>query len=349
MDKPRLPDWRLSVAPMMDWTDRHERFFLRLISKRVRLYTEMITTGAILRGDRAHLLAYHPAEHPVALQLGGSDPKALAECARIGAELGYDEINLNVGCPSDRVQTGRFGACLMLEPELVRDGVAAMIAAVSIPVTVKHRIGVDARDSYDELCRFVATVAESGCTVFAVHARKAWLSGLSPKENREVPPLSYDTVYRLKRDFPHLTIVLNGGVRSLDEAKAELRQVDGVMIGRAAYETPYMLAEADRQIFGDEAAPLRSRREIVAAFLPYVQAELAAGTHLRHMTRHILGLFHGLPGARAWRRTLTVGAVKDGAGLEVIEAALGCLSDAAFDGRSGDGDSDDSVMARHRA
>jgi len=282
------------------------------------------------------------------LQLGGSDPRALAECARIGAELGYDEINLNVGCPSDRVQTGRFGACLMLEPELVRDGIAAMIAAVAIPVTVKHRIGVDARDSYDDLRRFVSIVAESGCTVFTVHARKAWLSGLSPKENREVPPLSYDTVYRLKRDFPHLTIVLNGGVRSLAEVEMELQQVDGVMIGRAAYETPYMLAEIDRRIFGDEAAPILSRREIIAAFIPYVRDELAAGTHLRHMTRHILGLFQGLPGARAWRRTLTVGAVKDGAGLEVIEAALRCLSDAALDGRAGDDVSNNSVMARPR-
>ena len=326
----------LSTAPMMDWTDRHERFFLRLISKRALLYTEMITTGAILHGDQARLLAYHPAEHPLALQLGGSDPQALAACARIGADLGYDEINLNVGCPSDRVQTGRFGACLMLEPELVRAGVAAMREAVSIPVTVKHRIGVDDRDSYDDLCRFVSTIAESGCTVFAVHARKAWLSGLSPKQNREIPPLSYDTVYRLKRDFPHLTIVLNGGVRSLDEAAEELRQVDGVMICRAAYETPYMLAEADRRIFGDEGASVLSRREIVEAFKPYVLAERSAGTHLRHMTRHILGLFQGLPGARAWRRTLTEGAVKEGAGLEVIDAALRCVPDTALDARAGE-------------
>lgn len=325
---------RLSVAPMMDWTDRHERFFLRLISKRALLYTEMITTGAILHGARDRLLAFHPAEHPVALQLGGSDPKALAECARIGADLGYDEINLNVGCPSDRVQNGRFGACLMLEPELVRDGIAAMRAAVSIPVTVKHRIGVDERDSYDDLCRFVSVVAESGCTAFTVHARKAWLSGLSPKQNREIPPLSYETVYRLKRDFPRFTIVLNGGVRSLEEAAEELRQVDGVMIGRAAYETPYMLAEADRRIFGEADASVLSRREIVEAFIPYVRAECAAGTHLRHMTRHILGLFQGLPGARAWRRTLTEGAVKEGSGIEVIEAALARLPDAALDARA---------------
>jgi tRNA-dihydrouridine synthase A len=332
MNHARKDHWHLSVAPMMDWTDRHERFFLRLISKRALLYTEMITTGAILKGDRDRLLAFHPAEHPVALQLGGSDPQALAECARIGADLGYDEINLNVGCPSDRVQTGRFGACLMLEPELVRDGIAAMRESVSIPVTVKHRIGVDDRDSYDDLCRFVSVVAESGCTVFTVHARKAWLSGLSPKQNREIPPLSYETVYRLKRDFPQFTIVLNGGVRALDEAEEELRQVDGVMIGRAAYETPYMLAEADRRIFGEQR-PVLSRREIVEAFIPYVRGELAAGTHLRHMTRHILGLFQGLPGARAWRRTLTEGAVKAGAGLEVIQAALKCLPDAALDAR----------------
>jgi tRNA-dihydrouridine synthase A len=269
------------------------------------------------------------------LQLGGSDPQALAACARIGADLGYDEINLNVGCPSDRVQVGRFGACLMLEPELVRDCVAAIRATVSIPVTVKHRIGVDDRDSYDDLCRFVSIVAESGCTVFTVHARKAWLSGLSPKQNREIPPLSYETVYRLKRDFPHFTIVLNGGVRSLDEVEEELRQIDGVMIGRAAYETPYMLASADRRIFGDADAAVLSRREIVEAFVPYVRDELAAGTHLRHMTRHIFGLFQGLPGARAWRRTLTEGAVKQGAGLEVIEAALRCVPDTALDERAG--------------
>ena len=310
---------------MMDWTDRHERFFLRLISRRVRLYTEMITTGAILHGERARLLAFDPAEHPVALQLGGSDPRALADCARIGADHGYAEINLNVGCPSDRVQTGRFGACLMLEPELVRDCLSAMIEAVQVPVTVKHRIGVDDHDSYDALTRFVVTVAESGCRVFIVHARKAWLSGLSPKQNREIPPLSYETVGRLKTDFPDLTFVLNGGIRSLDAAQAALTTVDGVMIGRAAYETPYVLAAADRRLFSDLEATLWSRHEIVARYLPYVRAELAAGTHLRHMTRHILGLFQGLPGARAWRRTLTVEAVKDGAGLDVIERALACV------------------------
>jgi tRNA-dihydrouridine synthase A len=322
---------RLSVAPMMDWTDRHERFFLRLISRRALLYTEMITAAAILRGDRGRLLAYHPAEHPVALQLGGSDPASLAESARIGADLGYDEINLNVGCPSDRVQTGRFGACLMLEPALVRDCLAAMRAAVSVPVTVKHRIGVDDTDSYDALCRFVATVAESGCTTFIVHARKALLSGLTPKENREIPPLSYETVHRLKRDFPHLAVVLNGGVRSLDEVEEELRQIDGVMIGRAAYETPYMLAEVDHRIFGEDSAPALSRHAIIEAYRPYMRAELAAGTPLRHMTRHILGLFQGLPGARAWRRTLTEGAVKDGAGIEVLDAALAHLPASAPD------------------
>ena len=349
IDIPSPLSRRLSVAPMMDWTDRHERFFLRLVSRRVLLYTEMITAQAILHGDRARLLAFHPAEHPVALQLGGSDPAMLAEAARIGAATGYDEINLNVGCPSERVQTGRFGACLMLEPELVRDCVAAMRAAVAVPVTVKHRIGVDETDSYEALCRFVTTVAESGCTSFTVHARKAWLTGLSPKENREIPPLTYDTVYRLKNDFPQLEIILNGGVKTLADAEAHLAPrdglaLDGVMIGRAAYETPYMLAEADRRIFGEDTrAP--TRREILTAFMAYVAVELAAGSPLRHMTRHILGLFQGVPGARAWRRILTEGAAKDGAGLEVIEQAMAALPAWALEAQAGTFDEDSRRIA----
>ena len=321
---------------MMDWTDRHCRFFLRLISARTLLYTEMITAQAILRGDRAKLLGYDPAEHPVALQLGGSDPAALAEAAKIGEEFGYDEINLNCGCPSDRVQSGRFGACLMLEPELVRDGLAAMRAAVKVPVTVKHRIGVDDVDSYEALHRFVSIVGESGVTSFSVHARKAWLSGLSPKENREIPPLSYPTVARLKADFPAYEFILNGGVRSLDAALEHLKSVDGVMIGRAAYETPYMLAEADRLVFGDAAALVPSRREIMERFMAYARAERECGTYLRHMTRHILGLFNGAPRARTWRRILTEGAVPNDAGIEVIEQALAALPAWTLDWRAGD-------------
>ncbi|MGF1631562.1 MAG: tRNA dihydrouridine(20/20a) synthase DusA [Kiloniellaceae bacterium] len=312
---------RLSVAPMMDWTDRHDRAFLRVISRRALLYTEMVTTGAILHGDRDRFLAFDASEHPVALQLGGSEPTDLAACAREGAGRGYDEINLNLGCPSDRVQRGRFGACLMHEPGLVADCVAAMIDAVDIPVTVKTRIGVDERDSYAALQVFVAGVAAVGCRSFAIHARKAWLSGLSPKENREVPPLRYEVVYDLKRDFPDLEIVLNGGVQSLEEAQAHLAKVDGVMIGRAAYQTPYVLAEADRLIFGESAAA-KSREEIVADFLPYVERQLAVGVPLKSMTRHMLGLFNGLPGARAWRRCLAEEAHKPGAGPEVIEEAL---------------------------
>jgi tRNA-dihydrouridine synthase A len=312
---------KLSVAPMMDWTDRHERAFLRVISRRTLLYTEMVTTGAILHGDRDRLLGFDAGEHPLALQLGGSEPADLAACAREGAGRGYDEINLNLGCPSDRVQRGRFGACLMHEPELVADCVAAMIAAVDIPVTVKTRIGVDEQDSYAALQAFVAKIAAAGCRSFTIHARKAWLSGLSPKENREVPPLRYDVVYDLKRDFPDLEIVLNGGVQSLEEAAAHLARVDGVMIGRAAYQSPYVLAEADRLIFGESAAP-KSREEIVADFLPYVARQRGAGVPLNSMTRHMLGLFNGLPGARAWRRCLAEEAHKPGAGPEVIAAAL---------------------------
>src|SRR3546814_1830698 len=306
---------------MMDWTDRHERAFLRVISRRTLLYTEMVTTGAILHGDRDRLLGFDASEHPVALQLGGSEPADLAACAREGAARGYDEINLNLGCPSDRVQRGRFGACLMTEPALVADCVAAMIEAVDIPVTVKTRIGVDAQDSYEALQAFVAQIAAAGCRSFTIHARKAWLSGLSPKENREVPPLRYDVVYALKRDFPALEIILNGGVQSLEAAAAHLRQVDGVMIGRAAYQSPYVLAEADRLIFG-EAAEAKSREQIVADFLPYVERQRTAGVPLKSIVRHMLGLFNGLPGARAWRRHLAEEAHRPGAGPAVIEAAL---------------------------
>ena len=306
---------------MLDWTDRHCRFFLRLLSRHVRLYTEMVTTGAVLRGDRQRLLAYHPAEHPLALQLGGSDPTELARCAQIAADWGYDEVNLNVGCPSDRVQSGRFGACLMAEPELVAACVAAMRAATPLPVTVKTRIGIDERDSYQELADFIAQVAAGGCETFIIHARKAWLRGLSPKENREIPPLRYEVAHQLKRDFPHLTFILNGGLTTLDQVAEQLRQVDGVMIGRAAYDNPYLLAGVDQRFFDSSAARL-SQRQVVEALIPYIEAQLRQETPLHCITRHILGLFQGVPGARAWRRTLSEQAHRRGAGVEVVEEAL---------------------------
>lgn len=312
---------------MMDWTDRHDRFFLRLITRRALLYSEMIPTGAITHGDRARYLAFDPAEHPVALQLGGADPAALAISAQAGADQGYDEINLNIGCPSDRVQKARFGACLMSEPALVAEAVAAMQAKVAVPVTVKTRIGIDDEESYAFLQRFVATVAQSGCRTFIIHARKAWLSGLSPKQNREIPPLDYERVYRLKQDFPDLEVVINGGIADLDEAEGHLARVDGAMLGRAAYQTPYLLAEADRRFFGEVAAP-RSRAEVVRDFLPYVERRLAEGVPLKSITRHILGLFHGQPGARLWRRHLSEEAHRPGAGPAVIEAALARVEEA---------------------
>ena len=305
---------------MMDWTDRHDRFFLRLITRRALLYTEMISTGAVLHGDRERLLGFSPEEHPVALQVGGSDPAELADSARIGEDWGYDEINLNCGCPSDRVQERQFGACLMGHPDLVARGVAAMRAATRLPVTVKCRIGIDDYDSYDDLKRFVTTVADAGCNTFIVHARKAWLQGLSPKENREVPPLRYPEVYRLKAELPGLTISINGGVLTLDAAENHLARTDGVMIGRAAYQNPYVLAEVDRRFFG-ETAPAPTQHEIVERLLPYVERELRQGTRLAAITRHILGLFQGRPGARAWRRHLAENAHRPDAGIEVVAAA----------------------------
>lgn len=306
---------------MMEWTDRHCRYFLRLITRRARLYTEMVTAAAILHGNREKLLAFSPEEHPLALQLGGSDPEHLAEAARIAEDFGYDEVNLNIGCPSDRVQSGRFGACLMTEPDLVGDCVAAMQSAVSVPVTVKCRIGVDDQDTEQALDRFIATVSGAGCTTFIIHARKAWLDGLSPKENRDVPPLDYGRVYRVKEKFPDLEIIINGGIESLDDVATHLQKVDGVMLGRAAYHNPYLLAEADRRFF-DDPNPVPARDEIVEAFLPYVEAHSRQGTRLHHMTRHIFGLFQGRPGARAWRRHLTVEGVKADAGPKVLRDAL---------------------------
>ncbi len=320
--KPLNPGiWRLSVAPMLDWTDRHCRFFLRLISRHARLYTEMVTTGALIHGDRQRHLAFDPDEHPVALQLGGSDPQQLAACARLGEDWGYDEINLNVGCPSDRVQNGRFGACLMAEPALVADCVAAMKGAVRVPVTVKSRLGIDDRDSYPELQAFTAVMAAAGVDALIVHARKAWLKGLSPKENREVPPLRHDWVHQLKTDFPDLTLIINGGIRDLDQALGLLDRLDGVMIGRGVYQNPWLLATADRDIFGDPH-PLPDRHQILEAFLPYVAREMRSGVPLQAMTRHILDLFQGQPGAKRWRRTLSENVHLPGADPDLLRRAM---------------------------
>ena len=313
-------DRRLSVAPMMEYTDRFQRYFMRLITRRTLLYSEMITTHALIHGDVDYLLAYHAQEHPVALQLGGSDPAALARCARLVEARGYDEVNLNVGCPSDRVSSGRFGACLMVEPELVAECIAAMKQAVAIPVTVKSRIGIDNNDSYEALHGFIEKVAEAGCDSFTIHARKAWLQGLSPKENREIPPLRYDIVQQLKRDLPGLEIVINGGIKSLDQAKALLQDLDGVMIGREAYQNPWILAEADHCIFGD-SRPVPSRHQVLEAYLPFVEQELSRGVPLNHISRHLLGLFHGRPNARAWRRHISERAHQKGAGPEVLQQA----------------------------
>jgi tRNA-dihydrouridine synthase A len=321
-------DRTFCVAPMMEWTDRHCRFFHRLLTRRALIYTEMITTGAVLHGDRARLLAYDPAEHPVAVQLGGSDPAALAASARICEDLGYDEVNLNVGCPSDRVQTGRFGACLMAESELVGACVAAMKAAVRIPVTVKCRIGIDEQDPEAALDELTRRVVAAGVDALIVHARKAWLAGLSPKENREIPPLDYDRVYRLKRAYPALPIVINGGIGSLDEAAGHLRQVDGVMMGRAAYQEPWRLLAVDPLLF-DSPARFVSAKEAALALVPYIEREVARGARLHAITRHVLGLFHAVPGARAFRRHLATEAVKPGAGAATFLDALARVAEAA--------------------
>jgi tRNA-dihydrouridine synthase A len=312
---------RFCVAPMMDWSDRHCRFFHRLLSRRARLYTEMVTVPAILHGKRDQLLAFNPSEHPVALQLGGSDPAGLARAARIGEDWGYDEINLNVGCPSDRVQVGSFGACLMAEPALVANCVAAMRAAVRVSVTVKCRIGIDDQDSEADLDRFIDTVASAGCDTFIVHARKAWLKGLSPKENREVPPLDYGRVARLKARWPELAIVLNGGIGSFDAAEGHLATFDGVMLGRAAYQTPYILAEVDRRLFGDDR-PEPTRAEVLEQLVPYIDRHVALGGRANNILRHILGLYHGQCRARAFRRLLSEQGPKSEAGGDLLRAAL---------------------------
>ena len=306
---------------MIDWTDRHCRFFHRVLSRHARLYSEMIVASAILRGDTERLLGFRPEEHPVALQIGGSDPVELASAARIGAEFGYDEINLNVGCPSDKVQSGRFGACLMADPVLVGECVAAMREAVSVPVTVKHRLGIDDQDTEKSLDRFVQAQKDAGCKILIVHARKAWLSGLDPKQNREIPPLDYQRVCRLKQDFPDLTIIMNGGIVGLDEAAHHLKYLDGVMLGRAAYQKPYILAKVDTELF-EAKEPVINRREAVETMLPYIDDHLSRGGRMHHVTRHMLGLYHGRPGARLWRQRLSAGPDHETKGVELLRSAM---------------------------
>jgi tRNA-dihydrouridine synthase A len=323
-------DRRFAIAPMMDWTDRHCRFFHRLLTRRALIYTEMITTGALVHGDRARLLRFDAAEHPVALQVGGSDPAALAQCARMAEDAGYDEINLNVGCPSDRVQEGRFGACLMAEPALVGDCIAAMKAAVRIPVTVKCRLGIDDQDPEIALDDMTRAVIAAGVDALVVHARKAWLEGLSPKENREIPPLDYGRVFRLKRAYPDLPIVLNGGITDLGQGASYLDKLDGLMMGRAAYREPWRLLAVDPLVFG-ALAPAASPKAAAQALIPYIERELAAGTRLYAIVRHVLGLFHAVPGARAFRRMLATEAVRPGAGVDVFVQALDFITETRLE------------------
>ncbi|QWG20243.1 tRNA dihydrouridine(20/20a) synthase DusA [Bradyrhizobium sediminis] len=320
--------WKFSVAPMMDWTDRHCRVFHRLMTRRARLYTEMLTTGAIIHGDRARLLGFDQSEHPVALQLGGSEPRDLATAAKIGEDFGYDEINLNVGCPSDRVKDGRFGACLMAEPALVAEGVHAMKRAVGIPVTVKCRIGIDDQDPEIALDTLARSVVAAGTDALIVHARKAWLNGLSPKENRDVPPLDYNRVYRLKASMPEVPVIINGSIADLAAAKQHLDHVDGVMLGRAAYHEPWRLLAADPELFG-EAAPYATMKDVFEAMIPYIEDQLAQGTRLHSMTRHLVGAFHGVPGARAFRRHLAENGVRQEAGVSVLRDAIALVQDRA--------------------
>lgn len=317
---------RFTLAPMMEWSTSDCRTFWRMLTRESVMYSEMVTSGALLHGDKKRFLHFNECEHPLALQLGGSNPKDLAECAKIAQDWGYDEVNLNCGCPSDRVQNGMIGACLMAEPTLVAECIDAMINAVQIPITVKHRIGIDDMDDYADMLTFVDTIATTGCNTFIVHARKAWLKGLSPKENREVPPLNYENVIRLKKERPQLEIIINGGIKTLDQAQVLLESVDGVMIGREAYSNPYMLAEVDQQIYGS-TAPVTSRDEVMSQFIAYCEQELASGTKLNHLTRHILGLYQGLPGARQFRRVISENAHKPNAGIDVLISALAALNE----------------------
>jgi tRNA-dihydrouridine synthase A len=311
---------KFTVAPMLDWTDRHCRYFHRLLSREAVLYTEMVTTGAILHGDAVRHLQFNAEEHPLALQLGGSEPADMAQCAQIAQRYGYDEVNINVGCPSERVQRGAFGACLMAEPQLIAGCVKVMQSDVDIPVTVKHRIGIDDQEDYEDMARFVDSVANAGCRTFIVHARKAWLKGLSPKQNRDVPPLRYDLVYQLKQAFPELEIIINGGIKTLQECQQHLEHVDGVMVGREAYQNPWMLAEVDA-LFYDKPALVEQRKQVLPALFAYVEQQTAEGVHLNHISRHILGLFQGLPGAKKWRRYISENAHKPGAGVDVLREA----------------------------
>ncbi|MCG7199244.1 tRNA dihydrouridine(20/20a) synthase DusA [Marinobacter pelagius] len=312
---------RFCVAPMMDWTTPHFRYLARILSRRALLYTEMVTTGALIHGDTERFLRHDPSEYPLALQLGGSDPGELAHCAKLAEQFGFDEVNLNVGCPSDRVQNNMIGACLMGHPDKVAEGVAAMIDATDLPVTVKHRIGINGRESWDELCEFIEKVSAAGCQTFIVHARIAILEGLSPKENRDIPPLKYDWVYRLKERYPHLEIIINGGIKSFEECHEHMRHTDGVMLGREAYHNPWLLAGVDTEFFG-EPCPVANRHEALRAMFPFIQQELDRGVYLTHISRHIMGLFHGMPGGRQFRRHISENAHKPGSGLEVIQAAL---------------------------
>ncbi|HIP81335.1 MAG TPA: tRNA dihydrouridine(20/20a) synthase DusA [Leucothrix mucor] len=311
---------------MLDWTDRHERYLLRLMSKHALLYTEMVTTGALIHGDKDRYLQFNQEEHPVALQLGGSDPKAMALCARMAEDYGYDEVNINVGCPSDRVQNGAFGACLMAEAELVAENVAAMRNAVDIPVTVKNRIAIDEMDEYETLHDFIKTVSNAGCETFIVHARKAWLKGLSPKQNRDVPPLNYELVYQMKQKFSHIEIIINGGIKTMEESKQHLNHVDGVMLGREVYHNPYAMIEVDQQLYGDDNTSELSQHEVIEKYLAYIEKQLTQGVFLKHMSRHLLGFFTGQTGAKAWRRHISENAHKEGAGVEVIRQAMSFLS-----------------------
>ena len=306
---------------MLDWSDRHQRALMRVMSKHSLVYTEMVTTGALIHGDATRYLKFNQEEHPVALQLGGSDPKAMATCAKMAEDCGYDEVNINVGCPSDRVQNGAFGACLMAEPELVAENVVAMQAAVDIPVTVKNRIAIDEMEEEATLRRFLSIVSEAGCKTFLVHARKAWLKGLSPKQNRDVPPLNYELVYQMKREFPQLEIIINGGIKTLEESAEHLAHVDGVMVGREAYHNPYLMTEVDERVYGDDAHDQQSRLDVLEAYMEYMQQQISEGVYLKSMSRHLLGLFTGEKGAKAWRRYISENAHKEGAGIEVIEKA----------------------------
>lgn len=321
---------RFTAAPMMEWSDTHCRSFWRILTKKTVFYSEMVTTGALIHGDRKRFLDFNASEHPLALQLGGSDPKALAECARIAEDWDYDEVNLNCGCPSDRVQNNMIGACLMAEPQLVAECIASMQAAVKIPVTIKHRIGIDDMEDYAGLVNFVSTVADTGCKTFIVHARKAWLKGLSPKENREIPPLQYDKVAQLKKDYPDLEIIINGGITTLEQSLNLLNEVDGVMLGREIYHNPYLLAKVDQTIYGVDT-PIMTREQVIEAFIAYAEEQLQQGVRLNYMTRHILGLYQGMPGARRFRRVISEQAHKPNAGIDVIKNALAALNEVPFD------------------